>query len=162
MSHEYLQHENSAHSDRPVDHDKPLSDAIHDLLDTKEVGLLEKAAEAVGKKGLNGKNTPAALPFFLFALRIAQIDEDSHYSNTTINLRHKRQSYMHCADTCPPCPNDKCIGMCGKGCTCWRHICNDCCWHRGCYDHDLCCKSSRLKTRCLLPVKFRCNQHYRC
>ena len=167
MGYEYLQHENPTHSDQPVGHDKPLSDAIHDLLSRKELGLLEKASEAVGKEGLNGQNTPATLPFFLFALRITQLAEHSHYSNitTTTPIRHKRESYMHCAGTCPPCQNDKCIGMCGKGCSCWSWVCGNCCWHLGCYDHDLCCKSSWLQTRCLLPkvaYKFRCDQHYKC
>lgn len=163
---EYLQNENSADFDSPVGHDKPLSDAIHDLLGRKELGLLEKAAEAVGKKGLNGKNTPATLPFFLFALRITQLAESLRHSNTTVTtVRNKRESYMHCAGTCPPCPNDKCIGMCGKGCSCWRSVCGDCCWHLGCYDHDLCCKKSWLQSRCLLPkvaYKFHCDQHYKC
>ena len=163
-SYEYLQYENSAYSDRPVGHNKPLSYAIHDLLGRRELGLLEKAAEAVGNKGLNGQNTPATLPFFLFALRITQLAE---HSNTTVvtTVRDKRESYMHCAGTCPPCPNDKCIGLCGKGCTCWRWICGDCCWHLACYDHDLCCKKSWLQSHCLLPkvvYKFRCNQHYNC
>lgn len=163
MGLEYLQYENSAHTDRPVDHNKPLSDAIHELLGMQEIGLLEKAAEAVGKKGLNGKNTPAALPFFFFALRITQLAEDSHYSNITTTQRYKRaSSYMHCANTCPPCPNDDCIGLCGKGCSCWEWLCNDCCWHQGCYGHDLCCKKSWLQANCLLPIKFRCDQHYEC
>ena len=168
MDREYTQHENSAHPDRPVDHDKPLSDTIRLLLSIEEVRLLEEAAEAVGKKGLNGKNTPAALPFFIFTLRVTQLAENSHYSNisssstSSIHQRHKRQGYMHCADTCPPCPNDKCIGLCGKGCSCWKFVCGNCCWHQGCYDHDLCCKRSWLQTDCLIPVGFRCDQHYKC
>ena len=132
------------------------------LLSLQECDLLEKAADAVGKKGLNGRNTPAALPFFVFALRITQLAEDSHYSNITITQRYKRKSYMHCRCTCPPCQNDKCIGLCGKGCRCWKWLCNDCCWHRGCYDHDLCCKKSWLHHRCLFPIKFRCNRPYKC
>ena len=160
LGHEYTQHESSAHSDRPVDHEKPLSDAIHELLGIREINLLMSAAEAVGKKGLNGESTPAVLPFFNFALRVTQLAEDSQYNNTT--HRYKRESYMHCASTCPPCPNDECIGLCGKDCRCLKWICNDCCWHRGCYDHDLCCKKSWLQTGCLLPFKFRCDQPYKC
>lgn len=162
MGHEYLQHENAIHSDQPVDHDEPLSNAMLKLLSLQECDLLEKAADAVGKKGLNGRNTPAALPFFVFALRITQLVEDSHYNNITITQRYKRKSYMHCRCTCPPCPNDKCIGLCGKGCSCWKWLCGDCCWHRGCYGHDLCCKKSWLHHRCLLPIKFRCNRPFKC
>lgn len=165
MGYEYHQYENSAHSDRPVGHDKPLSNAIHDLLAIKEIGLLEKAAEAVGNKGLNGNNTPETLPFFLFALRITKLAEDSRYSNSTTAGRHKRESYKHCADTCPPCQDDKCIGMCGNGCTCWRWVCGDCCWNKGCYYHDLCCMTSWVQTRCLFPMvvyRFRCDEYYKC
>lgn len=163
LGQEYLQYEDPAHSDQPVNHKKPLSDTIQDLLGIREIGLLEKAAEAIGKKGVNGKNTPAMLPFALFVLRVTQLVERSHYSNTTsTSQRHKRESYMHCAQTCPPCPHDNCIGLCGKGCSCWKSVCGDCCWHSGCYDHDLCCKRSWLQTKCLLPVNFRCDQRYQC
>ena len=162
MGHKYLQYENSIHSDQPVDHDEPLSNAIIELLSLQECGLLEKAADAVGKKGLNGRNTPAALPFFVFALRITQLAEDSHYNNITATQRYRRNSYMHCRSTCPPCPNDECIGLCGKECSCWKWLCGDCCWHEGCYGHDLCCKKSWLQHHCLLPIKFSCDRPFKC
>ena len=148
--------------DRPVDHERPLSDTIHELLGIKEVGLLEKAAEAVGERGLTGKNTPATLPFFFFALQVTQLAEGTHYSNATT---HKDETYLYCADSCPPCSHDECIGLCGKGCTCWRWVCGDCCWHAGCYDHDMCCNKSWLQLCCLLPkvvFKFYCDKHYKC
>lgn len=127
LDHEYLQYESSAYPDGPVDHDRSLSDAIHELLGIKEVGLLEKAAEVVGKKGLTGKNTPATLPFFLFALRITQLAEETHHSHTTTQRNKREESYMYCAHTCPPCPDDKCIGLCGKSCSCWKWLCGNCC-----------------------------------
>lgn len=49
-----------------------------------------------------------------------------------------------------------CIGMCGKKCSCWRWVCGDCCFHQGCYEHDLCCEHDFFSTYCLVPVGFSC------
>lgn len=32
-----------------------------------------------------------------------------------------------------------CYGLCGPWCHCWSSICGDCCWHPGCYQHDVYC-----------------------
>ena len=161
MGHECLQHVSSHHSDQPVDHNTPLSDAMRDLINMEEAGLLEEAAEAIGKRGINGKDTPAAMPFFIFALRVTQFqtegDNGVFISNTTSRVERD-----DCSNTCPPCPNNNCFGMCGKGCSCWDWVCGDCCWHVGCYYHDKCCAESFFQARCLFPVDFRCNQQYSC
>lgn len=34
-----------------------------------------------------------------------------------------------------------CFGMCGDGCTCWKQICGDCCYHKGCATHDATCRA---------------------
>ena len=39
----------------------------------REIALLSEAAEAIGDKGFTGKNTTAAMPFFMFALRVTQL-----------------------------------------------------------------------------------------
>ena len=52
--HEYLQHASPAHSDRPVNHDTPLSHAVQKILGMREITLLIGAAEAVEQKGFNG------------------------------------------------------------------------------------------------------------
>ena len=33
-----------------------------------------------------------------------------------------------------------CKGLCGKKCECWVLLCGDCCYHKGCYEHDQCCE----------------------
>ena len=70
--------------------------------------------------------------------------------------RRKKRSREYCPNIprgflflndryCPrgECPvGNTCLGMCGPSCSmCWDYwfICDDCCFHRGCYDHDLCC-----------------------
>ena len=48
--------------------------------------------------------------------------------------------------------NDNCLGMCGKGCWCWSIFCGDCCYNRGCYEHDMCCRTRFFSTYCLTPI----------
>lgn len=43
-----------------------------------------------------------------------------------------------------PNSDDGCFGMCGDGCSCWRWVCGDCCWHPGCAVHDAFCRSGPL------------------
>lgn len=52
---------------------------------------------------------------------------------------------------------NKCLGMCGAGCWCWNLVCNDCCYHQGCYEHDLCCRKKRLSGYCLFPFLYGFN-----
>ena len=47
-----------------------------------------------------------------------------------------------------------CLGMCGYGCSCWWIVCNNCCFNRGCYEHDLCCRKKFLSPQCLFPLNY--------
>jgi len=48
-----------------------------------------------------------------------------------------------------------CYGLCGPWCTCWSHLCGDCCWHPGCYQHDKYCdKPSSLECKLGKGVVF--------
>ena len=156
MGHKYLQHSNASHADKPVDHDTPLYDATQKIFGMKEITLLREAAEAIGKKGYTGKNTPATLPFFMFALKVTQLHSEGLY-NTTSPRRTKRQSDAGCLASCPPCQDDACYGMCGYGCWCWEFLCGDCCFHGSCYYHDTCCRQDFLQMSCLLPYYFTCD-----
>lgn len=41
-----------------------------------------------------------------------------------------------------------CYGLCGPWCVCWAQVCEDCCWHQGCYKHDKYCdKPKSLECR---------------
>lgn len=55
----------------------------------------------------------------------------------------------------------QCFGMCGPKCWCWNWICEDCCLHKGCFQHDACCQNF-LTTYCLLPFLygFDCSEGY--
>lgn len=59
----------------------------------------------------------------------------------------------------------QCFGMCGKICWCWDWVCGDCCLHKGCLQHDACCRYTSpqyLSTYCLLPFiyGFDCSNGY--
>ncbi|XP_065916093.1 uncharacterized protein [Dysidea avara] len=158
---EYLQYTSPDRPDEPVDHDHSFSEAIEKLLEVKEVDLLPEAAEAIGQRGLTGRNTPAVLPFFMFALRITQLYLSSSVSITNTTYRQVRDD---CRQDCPPCEDNGCPGMCGINCHCWDMVCDDCCWHQGCFDVRNCCANVKGKRRskCFTPDNFRCDQPYYC
>ena len=54
---------------------------------------------------------------------------------------------------------NKCLGMCGKECNCWKWVCGNCCYNEGCYQHDKCCEHDTLA--CWLPTGFNC-QSFKC
>lgn len=61
--------------------------------------------------------------------------------------------------------DQECFGMCGKKCWCWHWVCGDCCLHKGCLQHDACCRYANpqyLSTYCLLPFVygFNCENGY--
>ena len=55
-----------------------------------------------------------------------------------------------------------CKGLCGPGNLCWNFICGDCCYHKGCADHDNCCDVYGMANlKCMLPTRFSC-EGYSC
>lgn len=59
---------------------------------------------------------------------------------------------------------DKCFGMCGMICWCWPWVCGDCCLHKGCFQHDTCCKiHGYASIYCFCPwvFGFSCQQGYK-
>ena len=60
---------------------------------------------------------------------------------------------------CSQLRRNHCRGMCGKKCSCWKWFCGDCCWHRGCYEHDLCCNYNFYSSYCLTPIGLTCSRY---
>ena len=62
---------------------------------------------------------------------------------------------------CTSYPNraNSCIGMCGKGCSCWKWVCGNCCYNQGCYEHDRCC-GAKSWISCYIPVGFSCKSFW--
>ena len=182
---EYLHHESIVHGhlDRPVGNTtKPFNDTITDLLHLEEITLLENATHAVGDQGVTGKNTPAVLPFYMFALKVVQLFDSSPQSTINETTNHEmslspRQkrffSYVSSwgnglATSWKGCKRYKnypnCKGLCGRLCNCWWWVCGDCCYHTGCYGHDDCCERyGYYHWRCILaPEVLLCEVPFYC
>ena len=81
----YLQHKSNVHDhlDRLMGKTiKSFNDMLKDLLHLKETALFKDASHAVGDQGVTGKNTPAVLPFYMFALKDIQLFDSSPQSTT--------------------------------------------------------------------------------
>ena len=148
--------------------------SVDGLLEHPAVQLLESVSYALGNDlGLTGRSEPASMPFHMLSLALTTASQKRIRSRDPVwsaldqiygSLLAKSQAYPNCnLDSCPPCPEDNCVGMCGRGCTCWRHVCQDCCYHRGCRDHDICCRREGLSSpSCLFPFLLSCDTEYRC
>ncbi len=145
--------------------------AIQELLMQPEILLIERAAFALGDEGITGLNYPSSLPFYLAALQLQKTLMNSTRTgkhvqyegqNDEFRIPSNRLKRESCLSQCPPCPNDECLGLCGYGCNCWTFVCGDCCYHLGCYEHDLCCRYQFIQTKCLFPFGFRCESAYSC
>ena len=193
---EYLQHKYTAHShlDKPVGTTtQSFNDTLNRLLDDmEEITLLEGASYAIGAQGVTGKNTPAALPFYMFALKMTRLLKNS-VPNSTVKELHERSitgaikyikkgrwgilaSITEFAarfikkwfDDSKKCKKfekySDCKGLCGKKCECWVFVCEDCCYHKGCYEHDQCCERYGYSDpRCIMNVdKLQCDKSYNC
>ena len=146
-------------------HSAKLQDSTEELLTRPEVQLIERAAFALGSKGITGLEYPSVLPFYLAALQLQRLLTNSTsvgHPPSHLQPKHNVLKRADCLGTCPPCPNNNCLGMCGLSCNCWRFLCGDCCYHLGCYDHDLCCREKFVQTACLFPIGFSCESHYQC
>ena len=141
-----------------------LRNAVKSLLELHESNLIKEASFALGKKGITGTQYPCVLVFFKFALALEEVKHSEWNKNMMIKKQWPTYSNSSddCLEECPPCPDDACLGMCGFGCLCWKFICGDCCYHLGCYGHDMCCRQNFFDTQCLFPYGFVCDGDYYC
>lgn len=155
-------------------HTRVMEKSMKHVLSEPATKLLHKAAIAMGKRGITGRDYPGALPLYLTAMRLdshhpfpsdrsrRSVDyRSSHYSRV-IHADGTKQSAQVCLTKCPPCEARDCLGMCGRGCSCWEWACGDCCFHTGCYHHDLCCRSRPSSLACWIPLDFDCEKKYIC
>ena len=117
--------------------------AIRELHRMPELRLLERVSSALADNTTRLKILEPFHGLCLNLLKAADVEiPDELRAEPDQNDRDKR---------CSRPTANKCRGMCGPGCFCWKWYCGDCCWHRGCYEHDLCCKKSRFSKYCLTP-----------
>lgn len=139
-------------------HTQVLSKSVTNLLSRPELKLVKEAAISLGHLGITGLAYPSALPLYMTAQRM-----DTHdFPAPTSSIDHLHLKRSNCLNACPPCKQRECLGMCGPGCKCWDWACGDCCYHKGCFYHDECCRTSPSSTACLLPVDFSCQNEYKC
>ena len=85
-------------------------------------------------------------------------------SDSSARSRRKRGWWGATAPppTCEAYPNRdlNCRGMCGRLCDCWEFVCGDCCFHQGCYEHDLCCNHDFGSFACLFPFWMTCEWYH--
>ena len=138
------------------------------------VRLLESAARSLGEDmEVTGSDEPASMLFYAAAMSLSGMYEESvgrsaqsEPSDAWLDFfgaPATAQKYPDCnMNSCPPCKEDECVGMCGRICSCWWWVCGNCCEWNGCLQHDLCCISKGFASfKCLFPVGFSCSS-YRC
>lgn len=138
-----------------------LRESVFTILSYPEGNMLQNAAAALGNAGLSGVQYPAVLPFYMATLRLAQLVRRNNVTDP-VNSALPRGVREDCLSECPPCPYQECLGLCGYGCNCWKWVCGDCCYHLGCYEHDICCRQKFVRTACLFPFSFKCESGYNC
>ena len=143
--------------------------AINEMLERPEIQLMQDAALKLMDLGITGDQYPSALTFLVtvkrfITLRLNATETPESDTGSGLELSHPRKKRA-CSNwlsrNCPShrCPiGSRCLGMCGPRCwLCWS-ICGDCCYHQGCYDHDVCCdRYGYFSFRCLFPWGFSCS-----
>lgn len=107
-----------------------------DLSSMPEYAALPWLSRSLAERGITGNAYPASLA-------LHQVARDAA---GTLGVDVKPQEVAvpdgsataYC--TAYPNRNDKCYGMCGLGCSCWKWVCGDCCLHPGCVLHDWACR----------------------
>ena len=158
--------------------------AIASLMSHPEVHLIQEAAFALGQH-IHGRNNPAAMAYYATALRLSKLSDQNAYLEEDVadlsleqGSRYRRwgfgwlvdalkpQKKEHCRNSDSDCPKgrcpegERCRGLCGPECTCWWFICQDCCWNRGCYEHDrICTPNGKHSIECLAtaPIGLACS-----
>ena len=166
----YYHHKDLIHShlDGPVyNNAQPFDDTLREMLAIPEIRLLEDVSRAVGELGVTGRNTPAVMSFFMFALRVSQLLEEDSIPPPQRQKRYLFLEYYHQTASTNRCyeylKTEDCIGLCGIKCRCAEWICGDCCYHSGCAVQDYCCKSMGY-FRCMFgyPADFSCDREIAC
>lgn len=141
------------------------------LLRSEAMKELPALSERMGKRlKITGKSNPGALMLHRFAMYVAKVNAEKADGEPQVEpapmpapaqkekgaqnftpasgdgkvalacLGSNNYVYGNCRNDQDHCGNN-CLGMCGEGCKCWDWVCGDCCFHWGCYYHDLRCRT---------------------
>lgn len=130
-------------------------EAMSELHYTPEMQLLELLPEALMD---NSTQLEILKPFYTLCLSLLSTADVQTPAQLKATLRlHDNQRQKRCTNmkTVSWHRRNECRGMCGPKCWCWSLICGDCCYHRGCYEHDRCCEVKGFwHIYCLFPFMF--------
>jgi hypothetical protein len=133
--------------------------AFADLLLSPEAAILPHLSRELGRRGITGRDYPASFDIHSFAMLTGRVHDvklpaiEAGDGSEGEGLRVAQAACVH-----PP-EGSKCFGMCGPGCSCWKWVCGDCCWHKGCAAHDNDCRKCSWKnpwacTKCASFASF--------
>ena len=142
-------------------HSEQLRKSVKELANSFS-NIINEVAYSLGNNfNICGKIYPSILPFYLVATMLGKVYGNKEMPYTHRNT-HTFKNEDNCFDECPPCPEEECLSLCGYGCHCWKWVCGDCCYHLGCFGHDVCCRKNFYQTKCLFPISFQCDSEYYC
>jgi hypothetical protein len=125
----------------PSHHQREIEKAIASLMVHSHTRLIEKVARHLGEiLELSGDKFPSLLPLYTTALAMEKTAKNK------MTKKSKFPSDNSCLQYCKPCKEHECLGLCGDGCNCWKWVCGDCCYHKGCLNHDLDCRTCTGKS----------------
>ena len=124
--------------------------AISELHYVPEVQLLERVSAALGDNSTRLEILQLFHGLCLNLLKAAEVKIPDEL-RAAPGMEDETADQHNREKRCSRPRANNCLGMCGPGCMCWSWYCGNCCWHRGCYEHDLCCKKSRFSSYCLTP-----------
>ena len=137
-----------------------FQEAMSELHYVPELQLLELVSAALGD---NSTRLEILQPFHFLCsnlLKLADVDIPSELKAAP-DIEDDTAVQHHRKKRCQSLENNwwnDCLGICGRKCSCQRWVCGDCCWHRGCYQHDLCCRHDFWSYDCLNIFRVRCNR----
>lgn len=115
-------------------------EAMSELHYTPEMQLLELLPEALMD---NSTQLEILKPFYTLCLSLlsrADVQTPAQLKAALGLHDHQRQK-RSCRDLRSDPYRNNCRGMCGPRCVCWWLVCRNCCFNRGCYEHDRCCEA---------------------
>ena len=127
-------------------------DVVSELQYVPEIRLLELVSVALSDNSSNWEILRRFRVLWFNLLKTSDIQTPSelraaHDSDDETTDPHTKRKKQCSLESDPD--NNECLGMCGRGCWCWSIVCGDCCFHRGCYEHDRCCEARFLSTYCI-------------
>jgi len=153
---------------------------LEKLLHRTEISMLKDLTMELGRRGLSGRDSKAAMAVYVLAMRLNshtpqyKVNSDCYKLHRTAKERlskletakpkldGKRCPYVNTMlssftlAVCKTCPRGRgCLGLCGPKCECWSMLCGDCCYYRGCAGQDHCC-TGKGKGGALTHLSFNC------